>query len=65
MRSDQQLDVFRDDPAVKAAEWRAAAETCAQQFPGDTKRLNYYQAEAQRWERMANGEFLSDRAHAH
>ncbi|NJB80319.1 hypothetical protein GGR65_003369 [Xanthomonas sp. 3376] len=51
MRSDiNQTDVFRDSPATKAAQWRAAAETCAQQFPGDARRLRYYQERAELYE---------------
>lgn len=56
MRSDDQMDVFRDSPAAKAAQWRAAAETCAQQFPGDAARLRYYQEQAERFERETRGE---------
>lgn len=48
MRSDtNQTDVFRDSPATKAAQWRAAAEACAQRFPGDARRLRYYQERAE------------------
>jgi hypothetical protein len=56
MRSDDQMDVFRDSPAAKAAQWRTAAETCAQQFPGDAERLRYYQEQAERYERETRGE---------
>lgn len=56
MRSDDNLDVFRDSPATKAAQWRAAAETCAQQFPGDARRLRYYQEQAELYERDARRE---------
>ncbi|WP_369916514.1 hypothetical protein AB8810_11010 [Xanthomonas sp. NCPPB 3005] len=54
MRSDNnQLDVFRDDPATKAEQWRIAAETCAKQFPGDERRLRYYQEQAEQAEQFA------------
>ncbi|HST44511.1 MAG TPA: hypothetical protein VLK29_04720 [Luteimonas sp.] len=56
MRSDDQMDIFRDSVAAKAAQWRAAAETCAQQFPGDECRLRYYQEQAERFERGMRGE---------
>ncbi len=51
MRSDNnQTDILRDSPATKAAQWRAAAEQCAQQFPGDAKRLRYYEEHAEFYE---------------
>ncbi len=50
MNSTDSLDVFRDSPATKAAQWRAAAEQCAQQFPGDAKRLRYYEEHAEFYE---------------
>ena len=50
MNSTDNLDVFRDSPATKAAQWRAAAEACAQQFPGDSRRLRYYQERAEFYE---------------
>lgn len=57
MKSDtNQTDVFRDSAATKAAQWRAAAEACAQQFPGDTERLRYYQEQAEHYERETRGE---------
>ncbi|AJQ88068.1 hypothetical protein ACQR5V_21495 [Xanthomonas oryzae pv. oryzicola] len=55
MRSDtNQTDVFRDSPATKAAQWRAAAEKCAEQFPGDSRRLRYYESHAEMYEAQCN-----------
>ncbi|UZB05517.1 hypothetical protein OM948_08710 [Xanthomonas citri pv. fuscans] len=50
MRSDDNLDVFRDSPATRAAQWRQAAQSCAEQFPGDAKRLRYYESHAEMFE---------------
>lgn len=42
MRSDNcQTDIFRNRPP-SSVQWRDAAEKCAEQFPGDQRRLNYY-----------------------
>lgn len=61
MRSDNnQTDIFRDDPALIARQWREAAETSAKQFPDDVRRKDYYMAEAQRWERIACGREVAD-----
>lgn len=58
MRSDNnQLDVFRDDPARIAAAWRASAETALidVQFTARERqeRHDYYAGEAERLERLA------------
>lgn len=50
MNSQDNLDIMRDSPATKAAQWRAAAEACVQQFPGDVRRLRYYQERAEFYE---------------
>lgn len=47
-----QPDIFRDSPARQAEAWRAAAETCRQQFPGDEPRYRYYAERAERLEKM-------------
>ncbi|WP_337054033.1 hypothetical protein [Pseudoxanthomonas sp. USHLN014] len=52
MRHDQQTDLFRDDPARKAKEWRDAAETSLKQFPEDQRRYDYYASNAERWEAL-------------
>ncbi|MCC8492307.1 hypothetical protein [Xanthomonas citri] len=55
MRSDtNQTDVFRDSPAKKAAQWRQAAQSCAEQFPGDAKRLRYYESHDEMFEAQCN-----------
>ncbi|WP_267086459.1 hypothetical protein [Xanthomonas sacchari] len=43
-------------PKPTAADWRAATETCAQQFPGDERRLRYYQEQTAAAERAERGE---------
>lgn len=51
MRSDTtQRDLYRDDPARQAQQWREAAEASRQQFPNDHQRHAYYVAEAERLE---------------
>ena len=51
MRSDNnQTDLLRDSPATRAAQWRQAAQSCAEQFPGDAKRLRYYEPHAEMYE---------------
>ena len=40
-RSDQP-DLYRDSPTRHAEAWRAAAESCRQQFPDDHARYRYY-----------------------
>ena len=46
MKSTDNKDLFRDDPKRIAGAWRAAAETCRQQFPDDEKRYAYYMGKA-------------------
>ena len=41
-RSSEQPDLYRDSPTRHAEAWRAAAETCRQQFPDDLDRYRYY-----------------------
>jgi len=56
MRSDQQTDVFRDDPIRIAQAWRIAAETSRQQYPDRPDRADYYTQQAERLERSAEAQ---------
>ncbi|MGX9958548.1 hypothetical protein ACW0US_07180 [Xanthomonas euvesicatoria] len=56
MRSDTTQLSLDIRPKPTAAEWRAAAEACAQQFPGDARRLRYYQEQAERYDRETRRE---------
>lgn len=47
-----QRDLYRDDPARQAQQWREAAAASRQQFPNDRERHAYYVAEAARLEAL-------------
>ena len=53
MRSDQQTDWMRDNPARLAQVWREAGDAARQQFPNDTARHAHYYDTADRIEREA------------
>nr|WP_308006569.1 hypothetical protein [Xanthomonas albilineans] len=53
MRSDKNQMQLGIKPKPTVADWRAATETCAQQFPGDVRRLRYCQEQTEMAERAA------------
>ena len=51
MRSDRNLDLYRDSPAFLARVWRDAADASLRDFPADLKRWAHYDAQANVYER--------------